>query len=239
MAILASWLITFLGCHPEWHERARLEVQELLSSYSYSREESISAQLATVPISVWESQTPILDGFIRETLRLAQPHIAMRRNMGPDVYIGDRIVPTGAFLLYPFSDIHLNPAIYEDPYTFDPSREERRDKDKEGEGTYEYVGWGAGEYPQSCIHCFSLITAFWRIGKSICAGQRLARIELKLVASMFLLGFDFSIVDHSGKARNPQTANSIPRPNWNDTIQCRPPAGSCYLKFERREGVVL
>ena len=99
-----------------------------------------------MPISAWESHTPILDGFIRETLRLAQPHIAMRRNMGPDIYIGDRVVPAGAFLLYPFSDVHLNPTIYEDPYVFDPSREERKDKDREGEGNYEYVGWGAGEY---------------------------------------------------------------------------------------------
>ena len=85
----------------------------------------------------------------------------------------------------------------------------------------------------------SLNTTYRRIGKNICAGQRLARIELKLVASMFLLGFDFSIVDHFGKARNSKTTNSMPRPNWNDTLQCRLPSGSCYLKYERREGIVL
>jgi sterol 14-demethylase len=151
----ASWLITFLGCHPTWKANAILEIQKLLSSHplptsSSDSKPSLSTHLSTIPISAWESQTPILDGFIRETLRLAQPHIAMRRNIGPDVYIGDRVVPTGAYILYPFSDVHLDPKIYDDPWRFDPGREERNDK---VEGSFEYVGWGAGksEHPNSSL----------------------------------------------------------------------------------------
>lgn len=106
---------------------------------------SLSTQLSAIPIAAWESRTPILDGFIRETLRVAQPHIAMRKNVGPDVYIEDKIIPSGAFLVYPFSDVHLDPALYEDPWTFDPRREERKDKLKGDEGKFEYVGWGAGK----------------------------------------------------------------------------------------------
>lgn len=220
----ASWLIMFLGCHPEWKAKAAQEIQNLLASHplptqlhpNQNYKPSLSTHLSMISVPAWESQTPILDGFIRETLRLAQPHIAMRRNVGPDVYIGDKVVPTGAYVLYPFSDVHLDPGIYEDPWRFDPGREGRKDN---VEGSFDYVGWGAGT--------------------SICAGQRLAKIELKLIASMFLLGFDFSIVDHSGKPRNASTANSIPRPNWNDTLLCRPPEGSCYLKYERRAGVSL
>lgn len=154
---LASWLITFLGCHPEWQKKAVAEIETLLASHPFPSNEkpSLSAHLATIPISAWESQTPILDGFIRETLRLAQPHIAMRKNVGPDVYIGDKVVPSGTFLIYPFSDIHLNPSVYEDPWTFNPGRAERKDNDSEGEGAYEFVGWGAGKSFLSHFYFYS------------------------------------------------------------------------------------
>lgn len=145
---IASWLITFLGCHPEWQAKAAHEVRALLSQHPLPEgaQPSISGHLATIPISSWESQTPILDGFIRETLRLAQPHIAMRRNVGPDVYIENKVIPSGAYLVYPFSDVHLNPDIYEDPWNFNPGREERK-----SEGAYEYVGWGAGEFQTNLL----------------------------------------------------------------------------------------
>ncbi|KAH9171337.1 cytochrome P450 [Lactarius sanguifluus] len=87
----ASWLITYLGCHPRWRDEARAE-------------------------------TPVMDMLIRETLRIAQPHTAMRRNVGPETYIDGKVIPTGTLVVYPFSDVHLNPALYPDPWRFDPTR---------------------------------------------------------------------------------------------------------------------
>lgn len=75
-------------------------------------------------------------------------------------------------------------------------------------------------------------------GRTVCGGQRLARIELKLVASMFLLGFDFSLVDQLGIPQTSSSSNAVPRPNWNDILQCRPER-PCYLKYSRRACVVL
>lgn len=57
-------------------------------------------------------------------------------------------------------------------------------------------------------------------------GQRLARLQLKLVTAMLLLKFDFSLVDVNGRIPNP-----LPRPNWNDALTCKPPKGSCYLRL--------
>lgn len=72
------------------------------------------------------------------------------------------------------------------------------------------------------------------LGKHMCLGTRLAKVELKLIVSMFLLGFDLSIVDKHGKSKD-----ELPKPNWNDILLCRPPKGSFYLGFERKEGILL
>ncbi|KAJ7485453.1 cytochrome P450 [Mycena latifolia] len=198
----ASWVITFLGGHTDWRQKAKTEVETLLAAHSDSTSPALSSRLAEIPLEIWESQTPVLDSIIRETLRIAQPHAAMRRNLGPDVYINDKLIPSGSYVVYPFSDVHLDPEIYPDPWRFDPSRKEASKVD------LAYVGWG--------------------VGKTTCLGTRLAKVELKLTTALFLLGFDHEIVDKSGAV-----PDSLPKPNWNDILMCRPPQGSCYVKYKR------
>ncbi|PPQ80554.1 hypothetical protein CVT25_001588 [Psilocybe cyanescens] len=220
--IIASWLMTYLGGHPEWRAKAAAEVESLLALRCYSPENSptnesptspfppststsstsLSARLGAIPLEVWETETPVLDALIRETTRIAQPHTAMRRNLGPELYINNKIIPTGAYVIYPFSDVHLDPEIYPDPWKFDPSRKEPTHV------PFAYVGWGGG--------------------KTVCLGTRLAKVELKLIAAMFVLGFRHSVVDRQGEPSNP-----LPAPNWNDILLCRPPVGSFKLKYER------
>lgn len=67
-------------------------------------------------------------------------------------------------------------------------------------------------------------------GKTMCLGQRLARMELKLITSMMLLRFRYSIVDASGARPDP-----LPRPNWNDILLCRPDKDNYYLAYDRAE----
>lgn len=145
-------MITLLGCHPEWRHKALLEVQGLLSTHSINNDPLNSTPttqatlLSTIPLTAWESEMPVLDSLIRETLRMAQPHVAMRRNVGPDMYIGGKSVPSGAFAIYPFSDVHLNPDIYPDPWKFDPAR-------TEGKGDFGYIGWGGGASRKAKFAC--------------------------------------------------------------------------------------
>ncbi|KAF9066807.1 cytochrome P450 [Rhodocollybia butyracea] len=198
----ACWMLTFLGGHPEWRDKAKTEVEGLLASYPLASSESLTSQLASISLETWEAQTPVLDSIIRETLRVAQPHTAMRRNLGPEMHIDGQLVPSGAYVVYPFSDVHLNSEIYPDPWKFNPDRQ------PETKAAYSYVGWGGGT--------------------TTCLGQRLARVELKIVTALFLLGFNHCVVDGSGKAV-PQP----PLPNWNDILLCRPPRGSFSLSYER------
>jgi hypothetical protein len=72
---------------------------------------------------------------------------------------------------------------------------------------------------QTLKYCFA--------GKTVCLGTRLAKVELKLVTAMFILGFQHSVVDKSGAPLNP-----LPTPNWNDILFARPQQGS-FIKYER------
>ncbi|KAJ7064919.1 cytochrome P450 [Mycena amicta] len=172
----ASWIITYLGGHADWRQKAREEVEKLLEGHLTSSS-SLSASLSEVPLEAWEAETPVLDAIIRETLRVAQPHTAMRRNLGPDTYINEKRIPAGAYIVYPFSDVHLDPEIYPDPWRFDPARREASKAD------LAYVGWGAGT--------------------TTCLGTRLAKLELKLVLALFLLAFDHELEDKNAGVPHP------------------------------------
>ncbi|KAG6854089.1 hypothetical protein C0991_010502 [Blastosporella zonata] len=199
----ASWMMTFLGCHRDWREKAVAEVESLLASTPTSTSDSLSSRLSTLPLDVWESETPVLDAIIKETTRVAQPHTAMRRNLGPPLYIDGKIIPSGAYVVYPFSDVHLDPSLYPDPWKFNPGREDVKDV------PFAYVGWGGG--------------------KTLCLGTRLAKVELKLITAMFLLGFRHTVVDKHGRKTNPA-------PNWNDILLCRPPPDQTgYVSYERSD----
>ena len=100
----------------------------------------LSVALAQIPLDAWEGSTPVLDATIRETTRLAQPHTAMRKNMGPDMHIDGKLVPSGHYVVYPFSDVHLNEELYPDPWKFDPNR-------PLPDARYSYIGWGGGSAP--------------------------------------------------------------------------------------------
>lgn len=136
-------MLTFLGGHPEWRDKAKAEVEGLLASQyliQNSTIDSLSSQMAAIPLETWENETPVLDSIIRETLRVAQPHTAMRRNLGPEMHIDGKLIPSGSYVVYPFSDVHLNPDIYHDPWKFDPNRQ------PETKSAYNYVGWGGGSF---------------------------------------------------------------------------------------------
>lgn len=213
--------MTFLVAHPKWKEKAVAEFQHLLSSCNTLAEAShvssagdlptpasVASALSAIPLTAWESETPVLDAIIRETLRLAQPHTALRQNTSPSpVHIAGKAVPPGAFAVYPFADVHLSAELYPDPWRFDPARAPSK-------MPFAWVGWG--------------------VGANVCLGQRLARLELKLVAAVLLLTFELDVVDTRGRVLR---GVDVPRPDWNDALHCRP-TEPCALRYRRcgREG---
>ena len=266
----ASWLITFLASHPEWARKARAEVEDLVATHTNVRFPSsqitplspvswpsssptptttpplpsISDALNQIPLSSWEdpSCTRILDALIKETLRVAQPHTAMRRNVGPEFYIDGKRIETGDYVVYPFSDVHLDEEIYENAAAWIPERWLNPSDDEKdtfvmpGRGTpFGYVGWGGGMFRFLIRDCAWHAWLCNCTGKNTCLGTRLAKAELKLIVSMFVLGFDSSIADKKGDGWGEM---ALPQPNWNDILLCRPEK-KFWMGFERRKGVQL
>lgn len=166
----------FLSSDPDWTLAVRREIHTLISTYNTSLSCSISGEaliqaLSAIPLTAWESNTPCLDLCIRETLRSAQPHTSVRKNMGPAFTVGPYTVPSGAYVAYPFSDTFLNPTYYPDPTRWNPARSVHQEE--------VYLGWGGG--------------------KHVCKGQRLATLTMKLVAACALMRFDLVIVNEQGE----------------------------------------
>jgi len=184
-----------LAIHPEWRERCKKEIRDLLSGHlGDSSPATLSEKLRAIPLSVWEDGLPILEACIRESHRISSTGAALRRNLRGDIKIGEQVVKLGDFLAYPVGDVHLNPEYYPEPEKYDPGRWLR--PDQLPNATYTFLGWGAGRHP--------------------CTGMRAAKLELKLIMAMFLTRYEFDLVDKDGKFPNP-----LPARNKNDVQQAR------------------
>ncbi|KAJ6060317.1 hypothetical protein N7444_002171 [Penicillium canescens] len=164
MGTTVTWLIMYLSSDPHWSVAVQKEIETLISTHAASIPGQTQTEtLSSIPLRAWETETPILDLCIRETLRIAQPYTAIRKNVGPEITIGPYTIPSGASVVYPFSDTSINPNDYPNPMRWDPSREFQG----------EFIGWGAG--------------------KHACKGQRLGTLSLKLLVSSVLMRYGITM----------------------------------------------
>ena len=183
-----------LAIHPEWRDECKKEIQSLLSKYQgeYLSPATLYERLSVIPLSAWEDELPILDACIRESQRICLTMVPLRRNIREDIKIGGKVVKRGDFLAYSVDDVHLNPEYYPEPHKYTPGRWLR--PDPVPKATYPFLGWGAGRHP--------------------CTGMKVAKLEMKLVLVMFLIRYEYGLVDGDGKFPDP-----LPVPNRNDFHQ--------------------
>ncbi|KAG6899118.1 hypothetical protein C0993_000644 [Termitomyces sp. T159_Od127] len=202
------WNLLYLGMNPQWKEKVHAEVQALLTHHTDALfGQPLHQRFASISMTAWEDEMPVMDSVIRETLRVVATGTLLRRNLGKDVVIEGSKISRGEFLAFSSADVHHNPEIYPEPLSFDPGRyDEGRAEDKKV--PLGYVGWGAGRHP--------------------CAGMRVAKLEMKLVLALIFAGYEFEIVDAAGKV-----PSVLPRPDKNDIQQARPLGDPCFFKFRR------
>ena len=185
-----------LAIHPEWKEKCKKEIQDLLSRHIGDSRPSatLSEKFGAIPVSAWEDELPTVDACIQESQRIAITLLDLRRNLGGDMKIGEQIIKRGDFLAYSLGDAHLNSEYYPEPYKYDPGRWLR--PDPLPNAPYTFLGWGAGRHP--------------------CTGKKVAKLEMKLIMAIFLTRYEFELVDELGRFPNP-----LPVPNRNDPHQVR------------------
>ena len=180
-----------LAIHSEWREKCKKEIRDLLSRHLDDSlfSAALHEKLATIPISAWEDELPIVEACIRESHRITLSSVTVRRNVREEMKIGEQVVKRGDFLVYSMADVHLNPEYYSEPYKYDPGRWLRPDPIPNA--IYPFLGWGTGRHP--------------------CTGMRMAKLEMKLIMALFLTRYEFDLVDKDGKFPDP-----LPIPDRND-----------------------
>ncbi|KAI5196283.1 Cytochrome P450 4F2 [Manis pentadactyla] len=132
-----SWVLYNLAKHPEYQERCRQEVQELLRD----REPKEMA---------WDdlAQLPFLTMCIKESLRLHPPVPVISRRCTQDLVLPHgRVIPKGVTCLVSVFATHHNPSVWPDPEVYDPSRFEPENIKKRS--PLAYIPFSAG--PRNCI----------------------------------------------------------------------------------------
>ncbi|EHB14400.1 Leukotriene-B4 omega-hydroxylase 3 [Heterocephalus glaber] len=132
-----SWALYNLARHPEYQERCRQEVRELLRGREPEEIE-------------WEdlAQLPFLTMCIKESLRLHPPVTGISRCCTQDVVLPDgRVIPKGVTCLISIFGLHHNPAVWPDPEVYDPFRfDPENSKDR---SPLAFIPFSAG--PRNCI----------------------------------------------------------------------------------------
>uniref|UniRef100_A0ABK0LHX7 Cytochrome P450, family 4, subfamily f, polypeptide 4 n=1 Tax=Rattus norvegicus TaxID=10116 RepID=A0ABK0LHX7_RAT len=132
-----SWILYNLARHPEYQERCRQEVRELLRDRESTEIE-------------WDdlAQLPFLTMCIKESLRLHPPVTVISRRCTQDIVLPDgRVIPKGVICIINIFATHHNPTVWPDPEVYDPFRFDPENiKDR---SPLAFIPFSAG--PRNCI----------------------------------------------------------------------------------------
>jgi len=155
-----AWGMLELLRHPRLYGRICTEAQ-------------VGSVAANVPVTVEDLRTPLLDAFLKETLRLhpVTPFL-FRGNAFPYECQGYTI-PAGWQIIIPISYTHRSAEYFVNPEQFDPERFlPPREEDKKTPCTWMAFGGG----------------------RHMCLGMGIAQIEMKTVFLRLLRQFDLQLV---------------------------------------------
>ncbi|XP_021106084.1 cytochrome P450 4F22 isoform X1 [Heterocephalus glaber] len=132
-----SWVLFNLAKYPEYQEKCREEIQEVMKGRELEELE-------------WDdlTQLPFTTMCIKESLRQFPPVTLVSRRCTEDIKLPDgRIIPKGIICLVSIYGTHHNPTVWPDskvynPYRFDPDNPHQR-------SPLAYVPFSAG--PRNCI----------------------------------------------------------------------------------------
>jgi cytochrome P450 len=152
------WTLVLLSQHPE---------------VAAALHEELSGELHGEPPRVEQlARLPLLDGVVKESLRLLPPAPFNHRIAALDTELGGHGIPRGTELVSSVYHTHRMPEVYAEPQRFLPERWRNLDP-----GPYAYCPFGAG--PRMCI------------------GASFASMEIKLVLATLLQRFRLDLPRNS------------------------------------------
>jgi cytochrome P450 len=140
------------------------------------REESFQLLGNALPSFTEVTQLQYTKQVVQESMRLYPPVWVLFRSNHQIDHLGDFEIPKDAFVALSVYNLHRNPAVWNDPYTFDPDRftpENAKERD-----AFAYLPFGGG--PRICI------------------GNHFAMLEAQLIISVLSRHFKF---EYTGKSK--------------------------------------
>ncbi|KAI0860526.1 cytochrome P450 [Xylaria cubensis] len=207
-----TWLTIFLANSPEWQKKCRDEIDFTISKHRTCLDQRRDDVLNTMSLQIWESSFPTLYACLQETLRITSTGTFFRKNVsGCDIPIGDagEVIPNGSYAAYLPDHVHMNFCIYPEPLRFDPARfldpEYLNDQEP-----HSFVGWGSGRH--------------------LCAGMRIAKLEINVIIVHLLANFELEISDKQGCSRL-GTMPSVDR----NMLRPEKPQIPIYVRYKLRD----
>lgn len=130
---LLSWTLVALSMHPEWQDKARNEVFQVLGKNKPKFEDL--------------NQLKIMNMIFQEVLRL-YPALTLMRSTVKTTKLGDMTIPAGVQIFVPIYIAHRDPQVWgDDALMFNPNRFSEGVSKAAKEPLYFPFGWG----PRMCI----------------------------------------------------------------------------------------
>jgi cytochrome P450 len=170
------------------------------------RGRDFAVMLSEVPFGVWDTSLSTLEACIQETVRLITDGAFLRRNVGSDAIIDQRVVRTGDIVLIPTEDVNRDPITYPDPNSFNPIRD-TTSYNKTPAG----LGWGAGVFA--------------------CLGKRYTSVVLKAITVFMFQEFELEVLAPSGKPYD-----GVPPIRHQMFVDIGRLAESTQLRYRRKSG---
>ncbi|KAG2069970.1 cytochrome P450 [Suillus decipiens] len=175
---VVTWILIYLEANPKWKLLVQNEARQLYEdSQTLGPYHDTPQQLLTM--TSIEKQTPIIDCCISETLRMLFTCPFLRKNVGDDIFVDQKCVPHGVYVMFPTADLHGNPCFYPEPNKFNPENFSAGAVLKRQQHGTTFLGWGAGHH--------------------VCPGRRAAQIIIKIIVILILSKFDTRILDEGGE----------------------------------------
>lgn len=209
--INAAWVQCYLATSPEWLIKTRNEIRTVAAKYAQDPATLLRYQLNDIPLEAWETDFPLIDLCLKDSIRLNLLGTAFRKNIsGRAIPTGNgkEVIPPNAVVTYAIADVHQDPSVYLNPDTWDPTRYlPGREEDKKT--PHGWLGWGAGRHP--------------------CLGMRFAKLEQNIITAYFLASFDFHLESKTG-----ERLGVPPKIDQNGHSACKP-RNPPYLRVSSRD----
>ena len=128
------FLMYCLCTHPEWQDKCREEINEVLGERNFIEWEDLPKLVCVT-------------NCLKESLRLYSPVTLVQRIMKKPLKLDHWTLPKGTMIDIGIQSLHYNPTVWVDPMQYNPERFNKGNLD--GKHAYSFIPFSAG--PRNCI----------------------------------------------------------------------------------------